>query len=75
MKTNLFASVSVLAIAGFCSAAILTPAAFAGSQTTVRTGPNGNQQTTNRTWGGGQQTTVRTGPKGNQQTTTRTFGH
>jgi hypothetical protein len=72
MKTNLFAKASVLAIAGLCSATILTPSAFAGTQTTTRTGPNGNVQTTNRTRGGGSQTTTRSGPNGNVQTTNRT---
>lgn len=47
-------------------------AAFAG-QTTVRTGPNGNSLTTNRTAGNGQQTTTRTGPNGGVQQTTRTI--
>ena len=49
-------------------------AAFAGEQTTTRTGPNGNSATTTRTWGNGQQTTTRTGPNGNSTTTTRTVG-
>lgn len=48
-------------------------AAFA-QQTTTRTGPNGNSQTTTRTAGNGQQTTTRTGSNGNSQTTTRTAG-
>jgi hypothetical protein len=52
----------------------LNGAAFA-QQTTVRTGPNGNSQTTNRTWGNGQQTTTRTSPNGNSQTTNRTWGN
>jgi hypothetical protein len=47
-------------------------AAFA-QQTIIRTSPNGNSQTTNRTWGNGQQTTTRTGYRGNSQTTTRTI--
>jgi hypothetical protein len=41
-------------------------------QTTTRTGPNGNTQTTIRTLENGQQTTTRTGPNGNTQTTNRT---
>ena len=50
-----------------------TQAAFAnGHRTTVRTGPNGNTQTTERTWDDGEQTTTRTGSNGNSQTTTRT---
>jgi hypothetical protein len=49
--------------------------AFAGQQTTTRTGPNGNTQTTNRLFGNGQQTTTRTGPNGNTQTTNRTYGN
>ena len=48
----------------------LNSTAFA-QQTTTRTGPNGNTQTTNRTWGNGQQSTTRTGPNGNSQTTIR----
>jgi hypothetical protein len=50
-------------------------AAFAGQQTTTRTGPNGKTQITNRTYGNGQQTTTRTGPYGNTQTTNRTYGN
>lgn len=50
----------------------LNSAAFA-QQTTTRTGPNGNTQTTNRSWGNGQQTTTRTSPNGNTQTTNRTI--
>ncbi len=50
-------------------------AAFAGQQTTTRTGPNGKPQVTNRTYGNGQQTTTRTGPNGNVQTTKRTISH
>ena len=46
--------------------------AFA-QQTTIRTGPNGNVQTTTRTAGDGLQTTTRTGSNGNVQTTTRTI--
>jgi hypothetical protein len=53
----------------------LGQAAFAGQQTTTRTGPNGNTQTTNRTYGNGQQTTTRTGSNGNTQTTKRTYGN
>jgi hypothetical protein len=53
----------------------LGSAAFAGQQTTTRTGPNGNAQTTNRTYGNGQQKTTRTGPNGNVQTTNRTYGN
>ncbi|MEL7356874.1 MAG: hypothetical protein AAFN40_09980 [Cyanobacteria bacterium J06560_6] len=47
--------------------------AFA-QQTTIRTGSNGNAQTTTRTAGDGLQTTTRTAPNGNAQTTTRTAG-
>jgi hypothetical protein len=47
--------------------------AFAGEQTTTRTGPNGNTQTTNRTYGNGQQNTTRTGLKGNSQVTNRSL--
>ena len=50
-------------------------AAFAGQQTTTRTGPNGRSQVTNRTYGNGQQTTTRTGPNGNSQVTNRTYGN
>jgi uncharacterized protein (UPF0333 family) len=50
-------------------------AAFAGQQTTTRTGPNGNSQVTNRTYGNGQQTTTRTGPNGKAQVTNRTYGN
>lgn len=49
-------------------------AAFAG-QTTIRTGPKGNSEVTNRSYGNGQQTTTRTGPKGKTQTTTRSVGN
>lgn len=52
----------------------LSQASFA-QQTTTRTGPNGNTQTTTRAVGNGQQTTTRTGPQGNTQTTTRTAGN
>jgi hypothetical protein len=52
----------------------LSQSVLAG-QTTTRTGPNGNVQTTNRTVGNGQQTTTRTGPNGNVQTTNRTVGN
>jgi len=47
--------------------------AASAQQTTVRTGSNGNSQTTTRSAANGQQTTVRTGPNGNSQTTTRTI--
>lgn len=50
----------------------ISQASFAG-QTTTRTGPNGNTQTTNRTAGNGQQTTTRTGPNGKTQQTIRTI--
>jgi hypothetical protein len=66
---------SILAIAGFSLSPVFSPVAFAGEQTTTRTGPYGNQQTTQRTWSSGQQTTTRTGPYGNQQTTDRTWGN
>jgi type IV secretory pathway VirB6-like protein len=49
-------------------------ASFA-QQTTTRSGPNGNTQTTTRAAGNGQQTTTRTAPNGNTQTTTRTAGN
>jgi hypothetical protein len=52
-----------------------TQTAFAGQQTTTRTGPYGNSQVTNRTYGNGQQTTTRTGPKGRTQTTNRSIGY
>jgi hypothetical protein len=48
-----------------------TQTAFASEQTTTRTGPNGNSQTTTRSAVPGEQTTTRTGPNGNSQTTTR----
>jgi hypothetical protein len=48
--------------------------AFAGQKTT-RTGPKGNSQVTNRSYGNGQQTTTRTGPKGKTQTTNRSVGN
>jgi hypothetical protein len=48
-----------------------TQIAFACEQTTTRTGPNGNSQTTTRSVEPGQQTTTRTGSNGNSQTTTR----
>jgi hypothetical protein len=47
-------------------------AAIAG-QTTTRTGPAGNTQTTNRSVGNGSQTTTRTGPYGGTQTTKRSI--
>ncbi len=47
--------------------------AFAGEQTTVRTGPNGNTQTTQRVYGDGQQTVTRTSSNGNTQTTERVY--
>ncbi len=74
MNANLFAKVSIFALVGLCSATIFTPSAFAGSRTTTRIGPNGNVQTTNRTYSPGSQTTTRTGPNGNVQTTNRTWG-
>jgi hypothetical protein len=44
--------------------------AFAGQQTTTRTGPNGNSAVTNRNYSGnGTQTTTRTGPNGNSAVT------
>jgi hypothetical protein len=49
--------------------------AIAGQQTTTRTGPNGNSQVTNRTFGNGQQTTTRTGPNDNSQVTNRTISN
>jgi hypothetical protein len=52
----------------------LSQASFA-QQTTTRTGPNGNTQTTTRAVSNGQQTTTRTGPYGNTQTTTRTVSN
>jgi hypothetical protein len=52
-----------------------TQTAFAGQQTTTRTGPKGNSQVTNRAYGNGAQTTTRTGPKGNSQVTNRTYGN
>jgi hypothetical protein len=52
-----------------------TQTAFAGQQNTTRTGPKGNTQTTNRSYGNGQQNTTRTGPKGNTQTTNRSYGN
>ena len=48
--------------------------AFAG-QKTIRTGPKGNTETTNRSAGNGQQTTTRTGTNGNTQTTNRSAGN
>jgi hypothetical protein len=68
-KTIFSLSIVGLAVLG------LGQAAFAGQQTTTRTGPYGNTQTTNRTYGNGQQTTTRTGPYGNTQTTNRTYGN
>ena len=47
-----------------------TPSVFAG-QTTTRTGPRGNTQTTERKVDDGKQTTTRTGPRHNTQTTER----
>jgi hypothetical protein len=52
-----------------------TQTAFAGQQTTTRTGLKGNSQVTNRSYGNGQQTTTRTGLKGNSQVTNRTYGN
>jgi hypothetical protein len=52
----------------------LSSTAIAG-QTTNRTGPKGNTQTTNRSVGNGSQTATRTGPKGNTQTTNRSVGN
>jgi hypothetical protein len=69
----MYRSIFGIALACGFTLATLGQAAFAGQQTTVRTGPKGNNQTTTRTWGGNQQQTVRTGPKGNNQTTTRTL--
>jgi uncharacterized protein (UPF0333 family) len=68
-KSILSLSISIgLLVIGF------SQTAFA-QQTTTRTGPNGNSQVTNRTYGNGQQTTTRTGPKGNSQVTNRTYGN
>jgi hypothetical protein len=52
-----------------------TQTAFAGQQNTTRTGPKGNSQVTNRSYGNGQQNTTRTGPKGNSQVTNRSYGN
>jgi hypothetical protein len=52
-----------------------TQTAFAGQQTTTRTGARGNSQVTNRTYGNGQQNITRMGPRGNSQVTNRTYGN
>jgi hypothetical protein len=65
---NLTLSIGLLTL-GFAQTA------FAGEQTTTRTGPNGNSQTTTRSVEPGQQNTTRTGPKGNTQTTNRSYGN
>jgi hypothetical protein len=49
-------------------------AAFAGQKTT-RTGPKGNSEVTNRSYGNGQQNTTRTSPKGNSEATNRSYGN
>jgi hypothetical protein len=67
---------SILALSGAIALSFLgfSPAAFA-QQTTTRTGPYGNTQTTNRTISNGVQTTTRTGPYGKTQTTNRTVSN
>ncbi|NJK33456.1 MAG: hypothetical protein HC919_00005 [Oscillatoriales cyanobacterium SM2_2_1] len=60
-------------LAALVLVAFLSPSAIAlAQQTTTRTGPNGNSQTTNRSVNGNTQTTTRTGSNGNTQTTNRT---
>ncbi len=59
---------SILVVSLICGAAF-SPEAIAGQGTRVRTGPQGNQVTTDWTRGNGQGTRVRTGPRGNQVTT------
>jgi hypothetical protein len=71
MQKSIFAALLPIAVVVFG----FNSSAFAGQQTTTRTGPNGRQQVTTRTVGNGQQTTIRTGSNGRQQTTTRTFTH
>ncbi|PSB56774.1 hypothetical protein [Chamaesiphon polymorphus] len=67
-KSTIALSISLgLVILGFCQTTL------AGSQTTTRTGPNGNSAVTNRTYGNGSQTTTRTGPNGNSAVTNRSF--
>lgn len=66
-KLTLGLSLALL-LAGFSEAAL-------AGQTTVRTGPNGNSLTTNRSAGNGQQVTTRTGSGGKTQTTVRTAGN
>lgn len=65
---NLTLSIGLLTL-GFAQTA------FAGQQTTTRTGPNENTLTTNRSYRNGQQTTTRTGPNGNTQTTKRSYNN
>ncbi len=65
MKLTLGGSILVASL--ICGTAF-SPEAI-GQVTRVRTGPQGNQSTTDWTRGNGQVTRVRTGPQGNQSTT------